>query len=196
MPVSWPRSAARRGVRGGKFDTGFIDQESAPLGAVPHGLDRAAVALGAESLVAREQARIVTPSMNASRTSSLHRGTRRCVSACRRAQTGVAVSAEGETVVAQVAYGPVANGIDGVAPATDAGDGPTAGEAVYVLRHGRQTKVSLRDLTLDEAADHGAAGWCARRCMARCCRFWSEQGERVVRGQRLAVIEAMKMEHA
>ena len=35
----------------------------------------------------------------------------------------------------------------------------------------------------------------ARRCTARCWRFWWPTGDRVEKGQRLAIIEAMKMEH-
>ena len=39
------------------------------------------------------------------------------------------------------------------------------------------------------------AGWCARRCMARCWPCWWSRALQVTRGQRLAIIEAMKMEH-
>ena len=61
--------------------------------------------------------------------------------------------------VAQVTYGAAGPtvAIDGAAPAADA-VAVAAGEAVYVLRHGRQTKVALRDLSLDEAGDQGAGG--------------------------------------
>ena len=44
--------------RAGNFDTGFIDRHLAALGATPQGLDRAAVAAGAQKLVERERARI------------------------------------------------------------------------------------------------------------------------------------------
>ncbi len=44
--------------RKGDFDTGFIDQNLPRLGATPHQLDRAAVALGAQELLAQEQARL------------------------------------------------------------------------------------------------------------------------------------------
>ena len=84
--------------------------------------------------------------------------------------------------------------IDGIAPATDA-VAVEAGDAVYVLRHGRQTKVSLRDLTLDEAGDDGAGGLVRAPMHGKVLALLVEQGERVTRGQRLAIIEAMKMEH-
>ena len=88
------------------------------------------------------------------------------------------ILADGEDEVAQIAYG--AGGpavtVDGVAPATDA-VAVEAGDAVYVLRQGRQTKVSL-------ARSHPRRGWgsrrradlCARRCMARCSAFWWQSG--------------------
>jgi 3-methylcrotonyl-CoA carboxylase alpha subunit len=99
-------------------------------------------------------------------------------------------------VVAQVEYGPsgVTVAIDGTAPAADA-VAVDAGDAVYVLRHGRQTKVSLRDLTLDEAGDAGAGGLVRAPMHGKVLSVLVEQGERVTRGQRVAIIEAMKMEH-
>jgi 3-methylcrotonyl-CoA carboxylase alpha subunit len=84
--------------------------------------------------------------------------------------------------------------VDDAAPATDA-IAIEAADAVYVLRHGRQTRVSLRDLTLDEAGDHGAGGLVRAPMHGKVLAVLVEQGERVTRGQRLAIIEAMKMEH-
>jgi 3-methylcrotonyl-CoA carboxylase alpha subunit len=103
---------------------------------------------------------------------------------------------EGESIVAQVAYGPggALVAIDGIAPASDA-VALDAGDAVYVLRHGRQTKVSLRDLSLDEAGDDAAGGLVRAPMHGKVLALLVEQGERVRRGQRLAIIEAMKMEH-
>jgi 3-methylcrotonyl-CoA carboxylase alpha subunit len=84
--------------------------------------------------------------------------------------------------------------IDGIAPASDA-VALDAGDAVYVLRHGRQTKVSLRDLSLDEAGDDAAGGLVRAPMHGKVLALLVEQGARVRRGQRLAIIEAMKMEH-
>ena len=104
--------------------------------------------------------------------------------------------AEGESVVAQVVYGPggVKVAIDGIAPAADA-VAVEAGDAVYVLRHGRQTKVALRDLALDEAGDDGHGGLVRAPMHGKVLAVLVEQGDSVTRGQRLAIIEAMKMEH-
>ena len=68
--------------------------------------------------------------------------------------------------------------------------------AVYVLRHGRQTKVTLRDAMLDEAGDQDKSGLVRAPMHGQVLSLLVEQGACVVRGQRLAVIEAMKkMEH-
>ena len=44
--------------RAGHFDTGFIERNLAALGAIPHGLDRAAAASGVERLLRREAERL------------------------------------------------------------------------------------------------------------------------------------------
>ena len=198
MPASWPRSAAPK-VSATAISTPASSTAISPtLGAAPQGLDRAAAALGAQKLVERESARIAAslerePDEPASPWDS---GDAFQLSGARR--LALPILAEGESVVAQIVYGPRRrrrSTIDGIAPAADA-VAVDAGDAVYVLRHGRQTKVSLRDLALDEAGDARAtAGWCARRCTARCSAFWWSRATASARGQRLAIIEAMKMEH-
>ena len=102
----------------------------------------------------------------------------------------------GDGEVAQIIHGSsgLAVTVDGVAPANDAVV-VEAGEAVYVLRKGRQTRVSLRDLTLDEAGDHGAGGLVRAPMHGKVLAILVAPGERVTRGQRVAIIEAMKMEH-
>ncbi len=184
------------GFRKGDFDTGFIDRNLAALGAVPQGLDRAAAALGTQKLVERESARIAAvferePDAPASPWDS---GDAFQLSGARH--LALPILAEGESIVAQVAYGPggALVAIDGIAPASDA-VALDAGDAVYVLRHGRQTKVSLRDLSLDEAGDDAAGGLVRAPMHGKVLSVLVEQGARVRRGQRLAIIEAMKMEH-
>jgi 3-methylcrotonyl-CoA carboxylase alpha subunit len=84
--------------------------------------------------------------------------------------------------------------IEGETPAQDAvavvGD-----DAVYVLRQGRQTKISLRDLTFDEAGDQDKSGVVRAPMHGKVLDILVGQGAEVTRGQRVAIIEAMKMEH-
>ena len=182
--------------RKGDFDTGFIDQNLPGLGAAPQELDRAAVARGAQELLAQEQARLndlqereadepVSPwdAVDAFQLS----GTRRLA---------VPITAEGETLVAEIIYGRQgpALSVEGVPPAPDAV--AVADEnSVYVLRHGRQTKVTLRDAMLDEAGDQDKSGLVRAPMHGKVLLLLVDQGARVARGQRVAVIEAMKMEH-
>ena len=177
--------------RQGAFDTGFIDAHLGDLGATPQGLDRAAAALGAQQLLAREQVRFATSSQPASPWDVADAfqlsGTR---------TLSLPVIAEGESVTAQVTYG--AGG-----PAVTIGsEAPAAGavailadDAVYVLRAGRQTKVMLRDVMLDEAADQGGGGLVRAPMHGKVLAILVEKGAAVTRGQRVAIIEAMKMEH-
>jgi 3-methylcrotonyl-CoA carboxylase alpha subunit len=184
------------GFRRGDFDTGFIERNLAGLGAVPQDLDRAAAAAGAQTLVERESARIgqsLAPEPDAP-PSPWDSGDAFQFSGARR--LALPVLAEGKAVVAQVVSGSAGATvtIDGIAPAADA-VAVDAGDAVYVLRHGRQTKVTLRDLTLEEGGEHGQGGLVRAPMHGKVLSILVEQGARVTRGQRLAIIEAMKMEH-
>ena len=181
--------------RAGEFDTDFIDRNLASLGAVRQGLDRAAAAAGAQALLAQERARLdasarepdepVSPwdSSDAFQFSGIR-------------QLSLPLLADGESVTADVVHtaaGPAVT-IAGTAPASDA-VAVVAGGAIYVLRHGRQTKVSLRDLALDEANDAGSGGLVRAPMHGKVLAVLVEPGATVKRGQRLAIIEAMKMEH-
>jgi 3-methylcrotonyl-CoA carboxylase alpha subunit len=98
--------------------------------------------------------------------------------------------------VAEVTYGPEGAelSVEGVAPAHDAFATPGP-DAVYVLRRGRQTKVAMRDLALAEAGDQETSGTVRAPMHGKVIGLFVEKGARVARGQRLAIIEAMKMEH-
>jgi 3-methylcrotonyl-CoA carboxylase alpha subunit len=183
--------------RRGDFDTGFIDRHLAELGAVAAGLDRAAVALATEKLIDREGARIAASLARAADEPASPwdasdgfqlSGTRRLA---------LPILAEGESLVADIVYGRngAAVSVAGTAPAREATAVVAAGAAVYVLRHGRQTRVSLRDLALDEAGDQEHGGLVRAPMHGKVLAVLVAEGAHVARGQRLAIIEAMKMEH-
>ncbi len=91
--------------------------------------------------------------------------------------------------------GELAVTVEGVPAAGDDAAVIEAADAIYVLRHGRQTKVALRDLSIDEAGDQGQSGLVRAPMHGKVLSILVEKGANVVRGQRLAIIEAMKMEH-
>jgi 3-methylcrotonyl-CoA carboxylase alpha subunit len=177
--------------RAGKVDTGFIDRNLAALGAVPQGRDPAAAALGVARLLAspadENEDAGEAQSPWAARDGFQLGGT--------RTQT-VPVVIDGEAADAIVAYGGDGLGvtIDGAAPATDA-QMFQAGDEAYVLRHGRQTRVRIRDFSATSAAAEAGDGLVKAPMHGRLLQLLVTAGEEVASGQRLAVIEAMKMEH-
>src|SRR5262249_37423355 len=104
---------------------------------------------------------------------------------------------DGTALTAIIAYraGAAAVTVDGIAPAPDArlidGDG-----AVYVLRHGRQTVVRRRALDPFDAAHAGEGGRVTAPMHGKVIEVLAAAGDTVRKGQKVAVIEAMKMEHA
>ena len=182
--------------RAGQFDTGFIDSHLAELGVAPQGLDRAAAALGAQQLLARERARIAAALARDSDTPPSPWDADDGFQLSGARQLAIPILAEGQRVSAMVVQdrGAPLVTIDGIVPAGDA-VAVAAADAIYVLRRGRQTKVALRDLSLDEDADAGSNGVVRAPMHGKVLTILVAQADQVTRGQRLAIIEAMKMEH-
>ena len=184
--------------RQGKVDTGFIDRNLAMLGAVPHKADFAAAALGVAHLLcvkaggefpevdaADEPAEASSPW---AASDGFQLGGAR--------SHAVPVMIDGEGAVATVSYGSdgMHVAIEGAAPATDAQVFAASDEA-YVLRHGRQTRVRIKDFAAATAQAGAGDGVIKAPMHGRVLAVDVAVGDRVAAGQRLAVIEAMKMEH-
>ena len=183
--------------RSGRIDTGFIDRNLAALGAVPHEPDYAAAALGVARLLAQSFAAStaeVPPDAGSDESDSpwaardgFQLGGRRSLS--------VPVGVDGERIAAAASYGTdgVRVDVNGASPAEDA-QTFAAGEEVYVLRRGRQTRVRLEDFAAGAAAEAGD-GTIRAPMHGRLLQIFVRLGDQVAAGQRLAIIEAMKMEH-
>jgi 3-methylcrotonyl-CoA carboxylase alpha subunit len=182
------------GFRSGTFDTGFIDAHLEALGAAPRGLDRAAAARGALALIEREQARLAALRESDAPPSPWDAADGFQLSGERRAL--LPLGADGGNVVAQVVYGRAgpAVSIDGEAAAADAAV-IAEDEVVYVLRAGRQTKIARRDLARDGAVEQEQSGHVRAPMHGKVLAVLVKQGASVVRGQRVVILEAMKMEH-
>ena len=178
--------------RTGEFDTGFIDTHLTELGAGPQPLDHEAVAFGAQALVARERDRLAERNNGYDSPWDADDGFQ--LSGTRR--LFLPLVAEGHRINAEVAFdgGEARVSVEGAAPANDA-TAIAVAEAVYVLRRGRQTKLAPRDLGLEEGADDSSGGLVRAPMHGKVLAVLVEQGASVTRGQRLAIIEAMKMEH-
>ena len=180
--------------RHGKVDTSYIERNLAALGAVPQPEDKAAAALGAAQLLidANEAALADETPDDFDSAWSARDGFQ--LGGVRSISIPIVIDGEGES--ATVTYG--SDGprvaIDEVAAATDAKVFETGGEA-YVLRHGRQTRVRLKDFAVAVAGDSGGDGTIKAPMHGKVLEILAGAGDRVSAGQRLAVIEAMKMEH-
>jgi len=174
----------------GSVDTAFIDRHLAELGAVPHERDRAAAALGVERSLAPESTRSAAAEPDSpwdARDGFQLSGTRSLV---------IPIIVDGEGTTARVSYG--ADGmrvaVEEAAPAID-GRVFTAGRDAYVLRDGRQTRVRIKDFSTTGTGADASDGIIKAPMHGKVLAILVAAGDRVTNGQRLAVIEAMKMEH-
>jgi 3-methylcrotonyl-CoA carboxylase alpha subunit len=181
--------------RAGPFDTGFIDRNIAALTAA--GDWRAAAALGAARLVARETERIAQrldrpPDAPLSPWDACD-GFQ--LTGCR--SVALPLMVDGEPAEAQIRYGSAgaAVAVDGV-PATLDAIAIEAADAVYVLRHGRQTVVRRADQGASDLDQDAADGRISAPMHGKVLALLVRDGDRVEKGARVAIIEAMKMEHA
>jgi 3-methylcrotonyl-CoA carboxylase alpha subunit len=179
--------------REGDFDTGFIDAHLAELGASPQPPDHAAIARAALALLEREAARLAAARDADTAASPWDATDGFQLSGPRRID--LPLVADGEKAVAQVSYdSSVSVTVEGVAPAMAART-IEAGEAVYVLHRGRQTKVACRDFGVAEGMEAGQGGVVRAPMHGKVLAVLVAPGDAVTCGQRVALIEAMKMEH-
>ncbi|HVL70316.1 MAG TPA: acetyl/propionyl/methylcrotonyl-CoA carboxylase subunit alpha [Beijerinckiaceae bacterium] len=184
--------------RAGAFDTGFIDRNLAALGAVPRPLDPEAVRLGALELLHREWRRTPGPASPWDAHDAFQLGGARA--------QGMPVTVEGERHDVTLVWG--GGGPHGVAARF--GDGETGDRAyheggarfvptqdgVIVLREGRQTAVAAYDPFAVDLEHLDEGGLVKAPMHGKLVAVFVQPGDRVEKGQRLAVVEAMKMEHA
>jgi 3-methylcrotonyl-CoA carboxylase alpha subunit len=181
--------------RAGTFDTGFIDRNPALLGSAEP--DGAAAALGAVRLLEQEWARIERSAKRAADEPPSPWEATDGFQLSGVRVTALPVLLDGEPAEARVAYG--RNGpavtVAGEAPAADA----TAVEAehvIYVLHRGRQTVVRPAEAGSGDVDRVDGDGQIKAPMHGKVLALLVADGDRVEKGQRLAVIEAMKMEHA
>ncbi|MFY9684958.1 MAG: acetyl/propionyl/methylcrotonyl-CoA carboxylase subunit alpha [Pseudolabrys sp.] len=183
-------------VRAGEFDTGFIDGNLADLGAVPQGLDRSAAAFGTQWLLAQDRLRASCWLEDTAEESQSPWDVADAFQTSGVRRLTLPILANGEFAVAEVVYTgkrPELS-VEGVAP-DPAAIAIAGSNAVFVLRHGRQTKVSMRDPSLAEPGSHDKSGLIRAPMHGKVLTVLVEKGVQVTRGQRVAIIEAMKMEH-
>jgi 3-methylcrotonyl-CoA carboxylase alpha subunit len=184
--------------RAGRFDTGFIDRNLEHLGAVPQEASSGAVAAGALYLLGREAADMV-------KSASAHAADiagpwwqNDGFQLLGRRETGLPVSVDGEPESVPLIW-------DGEGPSSAFSEDVVAdrdftiveaGDSVIVLDRGRQTRVALHDPFAVDLEHMDEGGSVKAPMHGKLVAVFVQPGESVEKGQRLAIVEAMKMEHA
>jgi len=197
--------------REGQFDTGYIDRNLEKLGAVPQPADAEAVRLGVLRLLDRDfDERTYRATIQAAAVTTAwddHDGFQ--LTGPRR--QGLPVMVDGERVDVAVEWPDPSSHHANINVAVRWGGGVShllddymtldprhftlTDDGVIVLHDGRQTRVSLHD-PFDVDLEHMDEGGSVKAPMhGKLIAVFVQPGDRVEKGQRLAVVEAMKMEH-
>ncbi len=179
--------------RQGKFDTGYIAQHRDQLGLNEAGIDAAAAARGAAHLIAH--ASPVAAAEPDAPPSPWDVADGFQLSGPRVTTIPIVVNSEPNAAKLDFSDGRCRVTVEGAEPDPSAML-IEADDAVFVLRGGRQTQVALVDFESIDA-EHGAGDGAVRAPMhGKLLSVLVSVGETVAKGHCLAIIEAMKMEHA
>ncbi len=207
--VAGPKTNARflraladaEGFRAGAFDTGFIDRNLEELGAVVRTADPAAIAAAALALVDREAARVADAAVARGEALASPWWADDGFQLVGRRATGLPLAVDGERLDVLLSFedGAARIGIPDRPLAEGEHDVTLveAGEAMIAVADGRQVQVALHDpfaVDLDHLGD--ASGIVKSPMHGKVVMVAVAAGDRVEKGQRVAVVEAMKMEHA
>ncbi|WP_367278290.1 biotin carboxylase N-terminal domain-containing protein [uncultured Alsobacter sp.] len=201
--VAGPRSNAaflRRladapGFRSGAFDTGFIERNLEALGAVPHPVDPAAVAAAALALVSAERSRIASAVGTAPGWSSPWDQADAFQTAGPRRDV-LPLVVEGERLDVVLGWSETGAVVHGAGGEDEPATIVVTDEGLIVLSGGRQAAVALFDPLSQSADDADGGGTIKAPMHGKVVAVFVTEGQAVEKGQRLAIVEAMKMEHA
>ncbi len=182
-----------REFRAGAIDTGFIGANLARLGAAPRQVDADAVLMGAERLLSRRTRAASFDPWSVADSFEL----------TGRRSVRVDILADGRPVsLVQCSEGGVTK-LEWADHRRPAGQAPAPAtivetdEAVFVLRRGRQTELRLIDpLDFEAEASGSGSGQVEAPMHGRLVALFAQEGDIVKRGARVAIVEAMKMEHS
>ena len=175
--------------RGEKFDTGFIDRNLDALGAAPQPADMVAIAAGTQALVTPKASGIDPWSV----ADGFQMGAARALT--------LPVLAGGKRVDMRLSWH---DGALSVAPA--GGPEPSSSydpapvcvatpDGIFVLHRGRQTDVRPFDPAQDESASESGDNVVRAPMHGKLIALLVTAGTQVDKGHKLAIVEAMKMEH-
>jgi 3-methylcrotonyl-CoA carboxylase alpha subunit len=190
------------GFRAGQFDTGFIDRNLDALGVGPQPMDEVAVSFGASALISREIERLRMAELQKSDEPSSPWSMPDGFQLLGLRSVGVPLRVDGERAEAREVFSSTHDGASTVAfgksdPWAEAeiDQEVEAPHGVYIIRNGRQTLVQPYD-PFDVDLEHMDEGGAVKAPMhGKLIAMFVQPGDRVEKGQRLAIVEAMKMEH-
>jgi 3-methylcrotonyl-CoA carboxylase alpha subunit len=178
--------------RNGQFDTGYIARHHTELGLDATGIDAPAAARGASHLIAGARAIVADPDTPPSPW-DIADGFQ--LTGVRSTALPIVVNGDQAQAMLDVSAGTWRVTVQGAEPDPDAIliEMPTA---VYVLRGGRQTQVALADFDSFDSGHAAQDGTVRAPMHGKLLAVMVTAGEAVSKGRQLAIIEAMKMEHA
>jgi 3-methylcrotonyl-CoA carboxylase alpha subunit len=186
------------GFRSGEFDTGFIDRNLAELGAVQRPAEASLVAAAALHLVEEESFRLASAASGRVDDATGPWWIDDGFQLLGARQTQLALEVDGEPQDLTLAWDDEGPSI-GTARAGNGDPHATLIETpdgLLVLREGRQTSVRWRDPFAVDLEHLDTGGTVKAPMHGKLIAVFVQPGEAVHKGQRLAVVEAMKMEHA
>ncbi|MEJ8573439.1 acetyl/propionyl/methylcrotonyl-CoA carboxylase subunit alpha [Microbaculum marinum] len=185
--------------RSNHFDTGLIDRKLDGLVSVPDSLREAAVALGALRLIEREGERIETERRRRSNEAASPWSVADSfqLSGIRHVARPILVDGAPGTVGIEWAEGGPAVRVSGPVNGEDELDADLVDtvEGIYVLVDGRQFLVASRNALSGDLDTPDGDAIVRAPMHGKVISLHVETGATVARGDKLAVIEAMKMEH-
>jgi 3-methylcrotonyl-CoA carboxylase alpha subunit len=184
--------------RAGRFDTGFIDRNLAALGAAAQPRHEEAAMAGALYIVSREEERLID-SVPQDRRAQSPWWSYDSFQLLGRRQTGLPVTIDGEALTLPIVWdanGPSIHSEGSMFAEDHDFTIVEADEGVIVLHDGRQTRVALHDPFAVDLEHMDEGGSVKAPMHGKVVAVFVAPGDKVAKGQRLAVVEAMKMEHA
>ena len=185
--------------RQGNFDTGFIDRNLEALGAVAREPSPLAVAAGALSLVRRDHERNMLGCASAVGNHFGPWWESDGFQLVGKRRTGIPLMVDGERLDGLVSWDDEGPSFELPGKSMEARDVDAAvieaGEAMLVLHEGRQTRVEIYDPTSVDLEHLDDGGIVKAPMHGKVVALFVEAGETVTKGQRVAIVEAMKMEH-
>jgi 3-methylcrotonyl-CoA carboxylase alpha subunit len=203
--------------RAGKLDTGLIEREKVALGAVEQPVDAEAVAYGINGLLFHQLCTIGAPD-DPSSTDPWYVSDSFSLTGSGVRDVPISIDSQpshAKSIVRPVGQATLFDGVVSLEGALEMNDLPQSfasaarqsgsvgawsdgSGAVLVIRDNRQTRVALFDpfdVDLDAMDDAGGAA-IKSPMHGKLVALMVKAGDAVTRGQKLAVVEAMKMEHA